>query len=90
VEVDNDRLVGGEQALESLLGQSMRVVTALTEDEQVVDIDNSNAQTGVSEKGGSSHNFESDLDTTADEHDVGIDTVLRRESLPDGGTSDAV
>jgi hypothetical protein len=90
VEVDDNRLVGGEQALEGLFIQSMGVLARLAENEQVVDVDDSDSDTSVSEQGSGSNGLESDFNTTSDKYDIGVDTTFGGESLPDGGTSDTV
>jgi hypothetical protein len=90
VEVDNNRLVGSEQALESGLVQCVRVKTGLTEDEKVIDVDDSNSDTGISEKSGSSNSLKGDFNTTSNKDDIGVDTVFGGESLPNRGTGDTV
>jgi hypothetical protein len=90
VEVDDNRLVGGEQALEGLFIQSMGVLARLAENEQVVDVDDSDSDTSVSEQGSGGDSLESDFNTTSDKYDIGVDTTFGGESLPDGGTSDTV
>jgi hypothetical protein len=90
VEVDNDGLVGSKQALESLFVQCMRMLTSLTKNEEIINIDNSNSDTGVSENGSSGNGLESDFNTTSNKDDIGVETALGRESLPDGCTGDTV
>jgi hypothetical protein len=82
VKVNDDGLVGGEQAVEGVLGQGVRVDTSLAEDEQVVNINNSDTQTLVAENGGRSDDFEGDLHTASDEDDIGVHAVIGRESSP--------
>lgn len=90
MEVYDDRLVGGEERLESLLVQGMRMLTSLPEDEEVIDVDDSDSDTNVSEDGSRGDGLESNLDTTSNKDDIGVETLFSRESLPDGCTGDAM
>ena len=90
MEVDDHRLVGSEQRLESLFIQCMRMLTSLTEDEEIVNVDDSDSDTGVSEDSSCCNSLESDFNTTTDEDDIGVETAFSRESLPDGCTGDTV
>jgi hypothetical protein len=90
VEVDNHRLVGGEQRLESLFIQCMRMLTSLTKDKEIVNVDDSDSDTGVSENGSCGDSLESDFNTTSNKDDIGVETAFGRESLPDGCTGDTV
>lgn len=90
VEVDQDRLISREEAVERVLGQGMRVLSALPEDEQVVDVDNSHSEPLVLEDGRRGDDLEGDLDTAADKNNVRILAAVGRESLPDGSTGDTV
>ena len=90
MEVDDYRLVGSEQRFESLFIQGMRMLTSLTEDEEIVNVDDSDSDTGVSENGSCCDSLESDFNTTSNKDDIGVETAFGRESLPDGCTGDTV
>ena len=90
VEVNDDGLVGSEQAVERVLGQGVRVDTSLAENEQVVNVDDSDTQTLVAKDGCRSDDFKCDLHTATDEDDIGVHAVISRESRPNRCTCDAV
>ena len=90
MEVDNYRLVGSEQRFESLFVQGMGMLTGLTKDEEIVDIDDSDSDTGISEDGSCCDSFESDFNTTSNKDDIGVEPVFGRESLPNGCTGDTM
>jgi len=68
----------------------MRMLTSLTEDEKIVDVDDSDSDTGVSEDSSCCNSLECDFDTTSNKDDIGVETAFGRESLPDGCTGDTV
>jgi hypothetical protein len=76
VEVYNDRLVGSEQRLESLFVQRMRVLTSLTKDEKIVDVDDSNSNTDVTENSSCCDSLESNFDTASNKDNIGVDTIF--------------
>ena len=90
VEVDNDRLISGKQAFESLLIQSMGMLTRLAKNQEIVNVDDSDSNTGISEKGSGGDCLEGHFDTTSDEDYIGVKTIFGRESFPDGCTCNAV
>lgn len=90
MEVDHDRFIGRKQALERLLVQCVRVQSRFTQDEEVADVDHSDAKPGISQEGSSGNRFESDFNTAPNEHDVRVDSVVGRESLPDRGAGNTV
>jgi hypothetical protein len=68
----------------------MRMLTSLTEDEEIVNVDDSDSDARVSEDGSCCDDLESDFDTTSNKDDIGVETAFGRESLPDGCTGDTV
>lgn len=90
VEVDEDGLVRREEAVERVLGKGVRVLPALAEDEQVVDIDDTNADALVLKDGRRGDDFERDLDTTSDEDDVRVLAAVGGEARPYGSAGNAV
>jgi len=57
-------------------------MTALAEDEHVIDVDNPDANPLVLEESGGSDDLERDLDTTSYEDDIGVDTSFGGVSRP--------
>lgn len=90
VEVDNHRLIGGEETLKGLFIQGMGMLTSLTQNEQVVDVDDSDSDTLVSQESSSGDSLESDFDTTTNKDDIGVEAFVSGESLPDGRSGDTV
>jgi hypothetical protein len=90
VEVDQDWLIRGKETVERVLGQGVRVETFLTEDEEVVHVDNSNSYSFVAQDSRGGNNFVSDLDSDTDKDDIGVLTTVSGESGPDGSTGNAV
>lgn len=68
----------------------MRVNTLFAQDEQIVDIDNTDADPFISKDRSGCNDFECHFDTATDEHDVGVVTIIGRESGPNGSSGDAV
>lgn len=62
----------------------------LAQDEQVVDVDHPDPKTFVPQKRRGSDSLERDFDSAAHKHDIGVDPVIGRVSLPDRGTGDAM
>jgi hypothetical protein len=90
VEVDDHGLVGGKQALESLFIQCVWMLARLSEDQQIINVDDSDSDTCVSEQSGGGNSLESDFDTTSNKDNIGVESFISRESLPDGRASDTV
>ena len=90
MEVDNNRSVGREQALKGLFVQGVGVLTRLAENEEIVDVDDSDSDTCISENGSGCDGLKGDFDTTSDENNIGVETLVGGESFPDGCTSNAV
>jgi hypothetical protein len=90
VEVDNDRFVNSEKAIEGLSTESMGVAAALAQNEQVIHVDNPDSNSLVAQNGCSRKHFESHFDSTSDEHNVRVQTLVRGEAIPHRGTCNAV
>jgi len=68
----------------------VRVKTFFAKDEKVIDVDDSNSNTFVSQDGGSGNDFVSDLDSDTDKDNIGVLTAVGRESGPNGSTGNTV
>jgi len=52
------------------------MLTSLTENEEIVNVDDSDSDTCVSENGSCCDDLESDFDTTSDKDDIGVETAF--------------
>ena len=68
----------------------MRVTADLSEDQEVNNVDDTNANALVTEDGGGSDDLVGDFDTTTNENDVRVHPAFGRILFPNGSTSDAV
>ena len=82
MEVDNDRLVSREEAVERVLSQGVRVEAAFSQDEKIIDVDDSDTDAFVPKKSGSSDHLKSHLNTTTNQHNVGVLSSVSRVSWP--------
>jgi hypothetical protein len=90
VKVDDYRFISSEKAVKGLSTESMRVAAALAQDEQVIHVDDPDADTLVAQNGCSRKYFESHFDAASDEHNVRVQTLVRREAISHRGTCNAV
>lgn len=90
VKVDENRLVDGEERVEGVLRQGMRVLSVFTEDHEVDNVDDSDSDTFGSEEGRGRNDLVRYLYSDTNEYDIRLHSVVRRVFSPDRRPSDAM
>lgn len=83
--IEVDRLVFGEEAVEGLVGERVRVRAARAKDHEIRDVDDADAEfrDEFAEEGGGGDDFEGDFHTNANKSDVRVNTTVGASELPD-------
>ena len=66
------------------------MIAAGSKHQEVVDVDDSDLDTLITEDSSSGNSLKGDLYTTADDHNVRVDTTVGRVFVPDGYAGDTV
>ena len=85
VVVEMDGAVAGEEGVEVLMRERVRMAAFVLEDQQVRHVDDAHAQARreFAEHGGRFDDFEGEFGADADNHDIRIETVVCAREFPD-------